>query len=571
MANFFSDVPDLLFHFEHDGLHELADAMEGDYGESEIYLEAPVDAADAVDSYRRVMSSIGALAADFIAPRADAVDREGCHLDEHGGAHMSGPMLENLDMLAKAEIMGATLPRAYNGLNFPHFMYTMAIEIVSRADASLMNLFGLQGVGETIHDFADDEIKAEYLPRFAAGEVTGAMVLTEPDAGSDLQRVRLRAEQDGDGNWRLNGVKRFITNGCGDVLLVLARSEPNRDGAQGLSVFLVDKGPSVRVRRLEEKLGIHGSPTCELEFDNAPARLIGKRRRGLISYVAPLLNSARVGVAAQAVGIAQASLVAAREYAQVRKQFGKPIEEIAPVAEMLVEMTLEVEAARALLYDTVRVVDKARAARRDDVAVAKRLDRLAGLLTPMAKYHAGEMSIRVANDAVQVLGGSGYMRDYPVERYLRDARITTIYEGTSQLQIVAAIRGVMAGIAESRFEELAAELEGASSGPHAPVLTAMREDLAAAVEIAKEADSSDFVALVSRPVVDLAIHIHIGYLLALQGVVNERKALLAERWVSAIPSLARDVMEIVAGRSRSTLEHFATLVHGAPCDPPDSR
>ena len=364
MANFFTDEPDLLFNFEHMGLEEIADALENDYSDSERFLGAPADAADAIDSYRRVLESIGELSADFIAPRAEAADHEGCHLDEDGVAHLCAETRENLDMLTKAEVMGFTLPRQYEGLDFPHSVYTMAVEMVSRADASLMNLFGLQGVGETICDFANDEIKAEYLPRFAAGEVTGAMVLTEPDFGSDLQRVQLRAEQDDDGNWKLNGVKRFITNGCGDVLLVMGRSEPNREGAQGLSVFLVDKGPTVVVRRLEDKLGIHASPTCELQFNDAPAQLIGKRQRGLITYVAPLLNGARYGVAAQAVGIGQGALVVAREYAQLRRQFGKKIEDIKPVAEMLVGMTLDVEASRALLYETVRYVDLSRAALR---------------------------------------------------------------------------------------------------------------------------------------------------------------------------------------------------------------
>jgi len=562
MANFFTDEPDLLFHFEHLGLEEIADALEKDYSDSERFVGAPIDAADAVDSYRRVLESIGEIAADFIAPRAEAADHEGCRLDEDGVAHLCPATRENLDMLAKAEVMGFTLPREYDGLDFPHSVYTMAIEMVSRADASLMNLFGLQGVGETIHDFANDEIKAEYLPRFAAGEVTGAMVLTEPDFGSDLQRVQLRAEEDDDGNWKLNGVKRFITNGCGDVLLVMARSEPHREGAQGLSVFLVDKGPSVRVRRLEDKLGIHASPTCELQFDDTPARLIGKRQRGLITYVAPLLDGARYGVAAQGVGIGQGALVVAREYAQLRRQFGKKIEDIKPVAEMLVGMTLDVEAARALLYETVRYVDLSRAAlRHGDRAEAKRLGRVASMLTPMAKYHAGEMSIRVANEAIQVLGGSGYMRDYPVERYARDARITTIYEGTSQMQVVGAIRSVMAGVAESRYEQLAAELDGSSES--LAILAASRRDLIGAIEAAKGFDDADFVDLVARPIVDLAIHIYIGYLLLRQGTISERKALLAERWVGAIPVLSRNVTEIAAGRTRSTIDHFDTLVHGA--------
>jgi len=564
MANFFTDESDILFHFEHDHLERVADALEDGYEESKENIEAPVDAADAIDSYRRVLESMGAMAADFIEPRAEAADLEGCVLDDDGVTHLAGVTQENVDMLGQAQLMGFTLPRKYGGLNFPHYIYAIATEIISRADASLMNLFGLQGVGETIHDFATEEVKAEYLPRFSAGEVTGAMVLTEPDFGSDLQHVQVRAEEDAEGNWKLNGVKRFITNGCGHVLLVLARSEPHRHGAQGLSVFLVDKGPTVRVRRLEDKLGIHGSPTCELQFNDTPAVLIGKRKRGLVTYVAPLLNAARLGVAAQAVGIGQAALSAARDYAGLRKQFGRAIEDIAPVAEMLVDMTLRVEAARSLLYDTALFVDLARSAdRHGNRREAKRMGRIAGLLTPMIKYYAGEMSIRVANDAIQVLGGSGYMRDYPVERYLRDARITTIYEGTSQLQVVAASHGVMAGIAEGRFKELAADLDGTPGAAHQPLLAQMRENLAAAVAKAKAADDSDFVDFVARPIVDLAIHIYIGYLLVAQGNVSERKAVLADRWVRQTPMLSRNVEEIIDGRDSATLTHFAAIVHGA--------
>jgi alkylation response protein AidB-like acyl-CoA dehydrogenase len=370
--------------------------------------------------------------------------------------------------MSEADLMGFTLPRKYGGLNCPNLIYTMATEIVSRADASFMNMFGLQGIAETVHAFASDEIKDDVLPRFASGEVTGAMVLTEPDAGSDLQAVRLRADQDESGNWVLNGVKRFITNGCGDILLVLARTEPEISDGRGLSLLITERSKKVRVRHLEDKLGIHGSPTCELVFNNAPARLIGERQRGLITYVLALMNGARVSVAAQSLGIAEAAYRLARTYAHTRQQFGGPIERLPGVAELVTDMQVTIEAARALAYETSRTCDREnnnlrilewkegleKDERKRRKQFARSIKRLNGMLTPMTKYYCSEMCCWVADRAIQVLGGSGYMRDYSAERHLRDARITTIYEGTSQLQLVAAVRGVSSGTFESYVGEL---------------------------------------------------------------------------------------------------------------------
>jgi len=330
--------------------------------------------------------------------------------------------------------MGFTLPRRFGGLNIPTLVYSMANEIVSRADASLMNIFGLQGIAETINAFASEELKDAYLPRLAAGELTGAMALTEPDAGSDLQSVKVRAEEQPDGTWRLNGVKRFITNGCGDVLLVLARREPGEKGGLGLSLFLCERQPEIRVRRIEEKLGIHGSPTCELEFQDAVAYLIGERRRGLVTYTMALMNGARVGIAAQSVGIAEAAYREARNFAWTRTQFARRIEQFPAVAELLVGMKMLVEGSRILTCDASRVMDidnilqerlekglvegeEARETRQR----RRRTKRLAGFLTPLSKYYASEAAVKVTSDAIQVLGGSGYMQDYPLERYYRDA------------------------------------------------------------------------------------------------------------------------------------------------------
>ena len=441
--------------------------------------------------------------------------------------------------------MGFTLPRKYGGLNCPTLIYTMATEIVSRADTSLMNLFGLQGIAETIYAFASDEIKDEVLPRFCRGEVTGAMVLTEPDAGSDLQAVRLRAYQDEKGNWFLNGVKRFITNGCGEILLVLARSEPEISDGRGLSLFVTERSERVRVRHLEEKLGIHGSPTCELVFDDTPARLIGERQRGLITYVMALMNGARVGIAAQSLGVAEAAYRLARTYAHTRQQFGGPIERFPAVAELVTDMKIDIEAARALAYETARVcdhennntrvlewtpdLDKEEQKRRKQLSRA--LKRLNGMLTPMSKYYCSEMCNRVAYNAIQVLGGSGYMKDYAAERYLRDARITTIYEGTSQLQVVAAVRGVSSGAFETWTDEhdkkeyadpLLAELK--------QKLVEAKRRILEAIQFVKGQGTS-YLDLSGRRLVDSAIAVIVGHLLLGQGAADERKRRVARRFI----------------------------------------
>ena len=305
-----------------------------------------------MDNYRRILTILGEICGEMIAPHAEQVDREGNTLNEDGTVTLHPLVQKNLDRLTQGDMMGFTLPRKYGGLNCPNLIYTIANEIVARADCSLTNLFGLQGIAETIYAFANDEIRNEYLPQFCEGRVTGAMVLTEPDAGSDLQAVRLRAYQDEKGNWLLNGVKRFITNGCGEVLLVLARSEPEIGDGRGLSLFVAERGPTVRVRHLEEKLGIHGSPTCELVFDDTPCRLIGERQRGLITYVMSLMNGARVGIAAQSLGVGEAAFRLARNYAHTRRQFGVPIERLPAVAELVTDMKIDVEAARALAYET---------------------------------------------------------------------------------------------------------------------------------------------------------------------------------------------------------------------------
>jgi len=400
MANFYNDNDDIKFLLNHIDLDQLAQLVEEDFRFANDFDYAPADADEAIQNYSMVLDSLGQLSADFIAPRAEDVDRQGNTLNADGTVSYAKGIAQDLEMLAKAQVMGLTLPHKFGGLNFPSTIYSMAIEIVSRADASLMNIFGLQGIAETINAFASEEIKQQYLHDFADGNVTGAMVLTEPDAGSDLQAVKVKAFQDDQGNWFLHGVKRFITNGCGDVMLVMARSEPDRSGGLGLSLFVCEHGPTVHIRRLEDKLGIHGSPTCEIFYDNTPCKLVGERQRGLVKYVMSLMNGARIGIAGQSMGIAEATYRVARDYAASRKQFGVAIEKLPAVRDMLIDMKIHIEAARALLYETSRIVDleigyekilennppKDKDQLKKTKNMWRKYKRFASMLTPMSKY-----------------------------------------------------------------------------------------------------------------------------------------------------------------------------------------
>ena len=557
MPNFFTDNQDIQFLFEHLDLKEIAAIQERETPNGDAdYLPASVlqaerltvDLDDVIDNYRTVLEIVGEVAAETLAPNADQVDAEGNTHNTNEGTVTYHPLVrQNLDRLAQADMMGFTLPRKYGGLNCPILIYTMATEIVARGDCSFMNLFGLQGIADTIYAFASDEIKDEYLPKFAAGEVTGAMVLTEPDAGSDLQAVRVRADQLPDGTWILNGVKRFITNGCGDVLLVLARSEHEIKDGRGLSLFLCERSPAVKVRCLEKKLGIHGSPTCELTFENTPARLIGERQRGLITYVLALMNGARLGIASQSLGIAEAAYRLARTYANSREQFGSPIERLAPVAELIVEMQIKIEAMRALTYETARICDLENNTNRllernaDALSDAETKEfkqnsrtykRLNAMLTPMSKYYGAEGCISVATDTIQVLGGSGYIKDYPAERFFRDARITSLYEGTSQLQVVAAIKGITSGVFASYAESFEQKsYSGENLEELKAVLIKNRAELQSAIEYVKT-QSGAYVELVARQLVDAAIAILVGHYFLGQAEKNDRKKKVAALFIT---------------------------------------
>ncbi len=599
MANFYTDNDDIRFLIRHMDVAGSAKVCEENFKFADEFDYAPADAEEAIRNYDMVLDSLGQLSGEFIAPRAEDVDRQGNVLNEDGTVTRATGITEALEKMSQAEVMGFTLPHRFGGLNFPNIVYSMAIEMVSRADVALMNIFGLQGIAETIDAFASEEIKQKYLHDFSSGKVTGAMVLTEPDAGSDLQAIKLRAFQDDDGNWLLNGVKRFITNGCGEVLLVLARSEPDRSGGLGLSLFVCESGPTVHIRRLEDKMGIHGSPTCEIFFDNTPCEIIGERQRGLVTYVMSLMNGARIGIAGQSMGVAEAAYRVARDYASTRKQFGVAIEKLPAVRDMLIDMKTVVEAGRALLYETARIVDmEIGCARRvatnlpEDKAEAKQFKnearkykRYAAMLTPMSKYYCSEMCNSVTYDSMQVLGGSGYMRDYACERYMRDARITTIYEGTSQLQVVAAVRGVCSGTAEKVMTDLADQEFDPEIADLLEMLAKGRELLAESVVYVK-GQGNDYMDLYGRAVVDIAIDLINGYLFCSQAStkvdmqvpvaenasgdngktisMKQRKAILARRYVTKNAPKIKALAELIRTGDRSTFTEYEALVGPVP-------
>lgn len=531
MSNFYNDNPDLKHHLSHPLMRKIVEMKERNFSDAEKFDYAPLDYEDAMDSYEKVLEIAGEISGEIVAQNAEDVDHEGPHVVDGHVVYAKGTQ-KNLDALVKAGLMGISLPRRYNGLNFSLVPYIMAADMVSRADAGFVNIWGLQDCAETIYEFADEDQRQRFLPRVCAGE-TMAMDLTEPDAGSDLQAVMLKATyNEADGTWRLNGVKRFITNGDGHIALVLARSEEGSHDGRGLSMFIYDRNDGgVTVRRIENKMGIKGSPTCELVFKNAKAELCGARRMGLIKYVMALMNGARLGIAAQSVGVSEAAYREALSYAHDRKQFGKPIIEFPAVFEMISLMKAKLDASRSLLYETTRFVDvykiyediaRERSLTPEERQEMKKYQRLADAFTPMAKGMGSEFCNQNAYDAVQVHGGSGFMKDYACERIYRDARITSIYEGTTQLQVVAAIRHVTTGTYFNQINAYAAEEyapETSELKERLVKMTALYEEALKTVVDNKNTEYTDFHA---RRLVEIAGHIIMGYLLLGDTTRNEK-------------------------------------------------
>lgn len=564
MENFYRDNPDIEFHLKHMDLGRVVQLKEDNFSGKDRFAEAPQDHADTLDNYQRILDIAGEIAGRIIKPRAAEVDRTGATFTD-GEVCLAPGTVESLERLKKADLMGFTLPREYGGLNVPKTIYSMAIEIISRADASLMNLFGLQEIADTICKFGSEEQRQQFLPRFSSGEISGAMALTEPDAGSDLQTVMLKARQDDAGNWFLNGVKRFITNGCADVSLVMARSEEGTGGGRGLSLFIYERDEHLKIRRIEHKLGIHGSPTCELQFNDAPAQLLGRRKFGLVRYTLSLMNGARSGVAAQAVGIAEAAYRAADRYARDRVQFGQPIRRFSAIFEMLTQMKTGIEAARSLLYETSKIVDikegleeqvekdpEKTAEFKDEL---KRYNRLAALLTPIVKAFASELANDVAYRAIQIHGGVGYTCEFEVERLYRDARITNIYEGTTQLQVVAAIGGVMGGVALDWLDLCETENDFSTVADLFKYARECREKLENAVSHVKVKRDKAFQEFHAARLVAMATDTILSYLLCRDAVFAERKRKVAQVFLVE----ARQRME--TNRTYIRSDEDAILVH----------
>ena len=566
MANFYTDNPDLKLHLKHPLMEKIVALKERNYSDAEKFDYAPVDFADAMDNYDKVLDIVGEMCGDIVAPNAEDVDHQGPRVENSRVIYADGTKV-NLEACRKAGLMGMSMPRRYGGLNFPITPYIMAADIVSRADTGFENLWGLQDCAETLYEFGDDDQRARFIPRVCEGE-TMSMDLTEPDAGSDLQSVMLKATQDADGTWRLNGVKRFITNGDSDIHLVLARSEEGSKDARGLSMFIYDKRDGgVDVRRIENKMGIKGSPTCELVYKNAKAELCGSRKMGLIKYVMALMNGARLGIAAQSVGVSEIAYREALQYAKERQQFGKPIIEFPAVYEMLAVMKAKLDASRCLLYETARYVDLYKAY--EDVARERKLDpeeraemklynKFANALTPLAKGLGSEYCNQNAYDCIQIHGGSGFMKDYACERVYRDARITSIYEGTTQLQVVAAIGNVTTGMYNSiiaTYQEMPVSEE---LQPLKAEVEKMLETYNKSVALINEINDPEYTSFHARRLVEMAGDIIMSYLLITDAsrYESESMAKSAHVYVNMAKAEVAKNSEFIASFTPSQIECY---------------
>lgn len=507
MANYYTDHPELEFHLHHPLMKRIVELKERNFADKDTFEDAPVDYNDAIDNYNHLLEIMGDITANIMEPNSESVDLEGPHLVDKRMVYAS-KTYENLDATRKAGLWGISMPRRYGGLNLPITPYSMASEMVATADAGFQNIWSLQDCIETLYEFGSEEQKQKYIPRVCAGE-TMSMDLTEPDAGSDLQRVMLKATySEEEGCWLLNGVKRFITNGDSDIHLVLARSEEGTRDGRGLSMFIYDKRQGgVDVRHIEHKLGIHGSPTCELVYKNAKAELCGSTRMGLIKYVMALMNGARLGIAAQSVGVSQAAYTEALSYAEERKQFDTAIVDMPAVYDMVARIKAKLDAGRSLLYQTSRYVDIYKAL--DDIARERKLTpeekaeqkkytRLADAFTPIAKGMNSEYANQNTYDAIQVHGGSGFIMEYKSQRLYRDARIFSIYEGTTQLQVVAAIRYITNGTYASMIQEMLQNEVSAEMQPLKDRVVKMVAKLEEAIEKVKEDNNQEVLDFLAR-------------------------------------------------------------------------
>jgi len=557
MADFYLDNPALRHHLHHPLMKRIVELKERNYTEKDLFDYAPFDYEDALDSYEKVMEIAGEIFGEVVAPNAEAVDATGPKVVNNRVIY-APETTENLKVIKQAGLMGLSMPRRYGGLNFPMVTFIMASEMAARADAGFCNLWALQECAETLYEFGDEAQRQQFIPRVCAGE-TMSMDLTEPDAGSDLQAVMLKATYDETGDcWRLNGVKRFITNGDSDIHLVLARSEEGTKDGRGLSMFVYDKRDGgVDVRRIENKMGIKGAPTCELVYKNAKAQLCGSRRLGLIKYVMTLMNGARLGIMAQATGLSEAAYREAIGYAKERKQFGKAIIEFPPVYEMVANIKAKLDGSRAILYETARFVDmyktledveKERKLNEVEKAELKKYKKLADAFTPLGKALTSEYANQNTYDCIQIHGGSGFMKDYPCERYYRDARITNIYEGTTQLQVVAAIRHVLTGTYLAQMKAYHEEMLNPESDGLKARLISLVEIYDQLVRKVADTKDNEYIDFHARRLVECAGHICIGYLLLSD----------ADRW----PEEFRRSAEVYIGYGEAEVKKIKEFIDG---------
>ena len=575
MPNFFTDNNDLVHHFQNLNLKKIVSLKEHDFSDSKNRDDAPRDYTEAMDNYSIALDILGNICGSDIAPRRLSIDAEGTTLKEGKVSYAHGTNLSK-DQLSEAGFMGTMYPREYGGLNFPATIYMMMIEMVSQADASLMTLFGYQDVGELIARFGSHEQCQEFLPKLASGDHIGAIVLSEPGAGSDLQSIKLKADLDDNGNWHLNGIKHFISNGSGDVLMVLARSEPGERNPFGLSLFVCPGSEAVVVNRVEEKMGLHGSPTCELSFKNAPAQLVGSRRIGLTKYILESLNQARFSVAAQSIGIAEAAYQEAISYSKIRSQFGSLICEFPAVANLLFEIRVKIESSRALLYEGVQWLDlktqleelisELKLQKMDVTAQKKELQdatNKVNLLSPMVKYIATEAANQACYDAQQVFGGMGYMKETGIEQLVRDVRITSIYEGTSQVQIAASLKLVMSDILQPYFCEMKQSLNADSIQSMVNTIDEIREIFLACLEYLKEKDDSQYNSASAKNLVDIYGTILAGYLLLSRVEKNEQKRIVASRYINNAKALAHANSVLILSGQYDDLKQSELLTNPA--------
>lgn len=569
MTNYFKDNSDIQFHLKHKDLTRVISLIEDDFADRGRFAYAPRDAEDALENYNRTLEIVGEIAGDFVAPRAREVDEEGAHFAD-GEVSYPKAIREAMARINGADLGGFILQRKYGGLNMPYTVFSAAIEIIARADGSLPLVIALQALSATIEKFGTEDQKNRILPRFASGEIAGSMALTEPDSGSDLQSIMLKAVQGGDGKWRLNGVKRFITSGCEKISLVMARSEEGSSGGRGISLFIYERNDDMKIRRIERKLGIRGSPTCELQFNNAEAELLGQRKMGLVKYTMFLMNSARLAIAAQAVGIAECAYREANAYAADRSQFKKSIQDIPAVYEMLANMRIQIEGARSLLYDTSVMVDiREGIERRIELHPEKAADlkndlsrygKYVALFTPMVKRYAAEMANKVCYDAIQVHGGVGYTREFDSERHYRDARITTIYEGTSQLQVLGAVGGVVGGVVFERLNEYEHEHDFAGVKPLFASAQQLRTRLEAAVSHVKEVADANFQEFHAERLVEMATDTVIAYLFCIDSLNDERKGRLAHQFILAAQRRVKAHLDFILSDDVSLIQSYGDII-----------